>query len=109
VVLFFIAKSGLLRRFGPQWHLLLVHLILFSFVYPAERDRIPMRVVEMLLERWRNEMNGGPADEKVCQGTLLSRMQYLSDTELWGYADARLSPRGRMTAAQVTHWTAAAK
>ncbi|HTU89788.1 MAG TPA: hypothetical protein VMF69_06815 [Gemmataceae bacterium] len=99
----------LLRRFGPHWHLLLVHLILFSFVYPAERDRVPARVVETLLERWRHEMNGGAAEEKVCQGTLLSRMQYLSDTEHWGYADARLSPRGRMTAEQITHWTAAAK
>jgi len=99
----------LLRRFGPHWHLLLVHLLLFSFVYPAERDRIPARVVDMLLERWRNEMSDGAADEKVCRGTLLSRMQYLSDTERWGYADARLSPRGPMTAAQITHWTAAAK
>ncbi len=99
----------LLRRFGPHWHLLLVHLLLFSFVYPTERDRIPARVIDMLLERWRNEMNDGAADEKVCRGTLLSRMQYLSDTERWGYADARLSPRGPMTAAQITHWTAAAK
>lgn len=99
----------LLRRFGPHWHVLLVHLILFSFVYPAERDRIPARVVEALMGRWRNEMNGGEAEEKVCQGTLLSRMQYLSDTELWGYADARLSPRGKMSAQEITHWTAAAK
>jgi hypothetical protein len=99
----------LLRRFGRHWDLLLGHLILYSFVYPTERDRIPARVVQTLLERWRNEMNGGTAQEKVCQGTLLSRMQYLSDTERWGYADARLSPRGRMTPAQVTHWTAAAK
>lgn len=99
----------LLRRFGSHWHLLLVHLILFSFVYPAERDRIPARVVETLLQRWRCEMNGGTAEEKICRGTLLSRMQYLSDTERWGYADARLEPHGRMTAEQITHWTAAAK
>jgi hypothetical protein len=99
----------LLRRFGPHWHLLLVHLILFSFVYPAERDRVPRRVVETLLERWRNETNGGAVEEKVCQGTLLSRMQYLSDTEHRGYADARLQPHGRMTVEQVTHWTAAGR
>lgn len=99
----------LLRRFGPHWHLLLVHLILFSFVYPAERDRIPARVIETLLQRWRCEMKRGAGEEKICQGTLLSRMQYLSDTERWGYADARLEPHGRMTAEQITHWTAAAK
>jgi hypothetical protein len=99
----------LLRRFGPHWQLLLGHLVLFGFVYPAERERIPAHVVDALLERWRNERGGGAADDKVCQGTLLSRMQYLSDTECWGYEDARLSPRGAMTADQITHWTAAAK
>jgi hypothetical protein len=36
-------------------------------------------------------------------------MQYLSDTERWGYADARLRPHGRMTAEQITHWTAAGR
>jgi hypothetical protein len=103
-----LAWHRLLRRFGPHWQLLLAHLVLFGFVYPAERDCIPPHVIDRLLERWRNEgreTNG----EKVCQGTLLSRMQYLSDTERWGYSDARLSPRGRMTTEQIIHWTAAAK
>jgi hypothetical protein len=99
----------LVRRFGPHGPLLLAHLILFGFVYPAERDRVPARVVETLLEQRRREKGNGLAQEKVCQGTLLSRMQYLSDTELWGYADARLSPRGTMTGEQITHWTAASK
>jgi hypothetical protein len=98
----------LLRRFGSHWQLLLCHLVLFGFVYPAEKQRIPARVVETLLGRCRNEMREGAAEEKVCQGTLLSRMQYLSDTEHWGYKDARLSPRGRMSAEHITHWTAAA-
>jgi hypothetical protein len=99
----------LLRRFGAHWHLLLVHLILFGFVYPAERERIPARVLDQLLERRRNEKSMSGEEEKICRGTLLSRMQYLSDTEHWGYEDARLMPRGRMTAEQITHWTAAAK
>jgi hypothetical protein len=99
----------LLRRFGPHWPLLLGHLILFRFVYPAERQRIPARVVAGLLKRWCDEMSCGASAEKICQGTLLSRMQYLSDTEHWGYEDARLPPRGVMTAEQITHWTAAGK
>jgi hypothetical protein len=97
----------LLRRLGPNWPILLGHLVFFSFVYPAERDRIPQRVIEDLLHRWRKEMNGDREAGRICQGTLLSRMQYLSDTERWGYEDARLPPRGRMTAEQITHWTAA--
>jgi len=99
----------LLRRFGPHWQLLLGHLILFRFVYPAERDRIPTPVIARLLNRWCDEMECGTGGEKICQGPLLSRLQYLSDTEHWGYEDPRLSPRGGMTAEQITHWTAAAK
>jgi hypothetical protein len=99
----------LLRRFGSHRSVLLVHLILFSYVYPAERDQVPEWVMETLLARRRKEWCNGAAKEKVCQGTLLSRAQYLNDTELWGYADARLSPRGRMTVEQITHWTAASK
>lgn len=99
----------LLRRFGSHWQLLLAHLILFSFVYPAERQRIPARVLEGLLKRWSDEMRGTVADENNCQGPLLSRMQYLRDTELRGYQDPRLSPLGSMTAEQIVHWTAAAK
>jgi hypothetical protein len=97
----------LLRRFGPNWALLLGHLILFCFVYPSERERIPGRIVEGLLERWRTEITNPTVKEEICQGTLLSRMQYLTDTERWGYGDPRVPPHGKMTAAQITHWTAA--
>lgn len=99
----------LLRRFGPNWPILLGHLMLFTFVYPAECDKIPVRVVEDLLQRWRKLLSYADKGEKVCQGTLLSRMQYLSDTERWGYQDARLPPCGTMTAEQITHWTAAGR
>lgn len=46
-------------------------------------------------------------DSKVCQGTLLSRAQYLVDVDEWGYEDARVTPRGSMTPEQVAVWTAA--
>jgi hypothetical protein len=99
----------LLRRFGPHWRVLLGHLVLFTFVYPAEREKIPARVLDELLARWRRETCPADGEEKVCQGTLLSRMQYLADTERWGYADARLRPQGGMTTQQITHWTAAGR
>jgi hypothetical protein len=99
----------LLRRFGANWQLLLGHLFLFGFVYPAEEDKIPARVLDTLLERWRNEARHGAGGEKVCRGPLLSRMQYLIDTERWGYKDPRLSPHGCMSADQITHWTAAGR
>src|SRR4030095_12962312 len=31
----------LVRRFGPHWRVLLSHLIVFGFIYPADRARIP--------------------------------------------------------------------
>jgi hypothetical protein len=99
----------LLRRFGPNWQLLLGHLILFGFVYPTEQNKVPPRVLETLLERWRKETLSAPGEEKICRGTLLSRMQYLIDTERWGYQDARLPPPGGMTPEQITHWTAAGR
>jgi len=99
----------LLRRFDRHWQLLLSHLILFGFVYPAEHAKIPPRILDALLERCRKETRNADGEEKICRGPLLSRMQYLTDTERWGYQDARLPPRGEMTPEQITHWTAAAR
>ena len=40
------------------------------------------------------ELDVPTRDSKVCQGTLLSRSQYLVDIDEWGYNDARAVPRG---------------
>jgi hypothetical protein len=98
----------LLERFGPHWPVLLSHLVLFQFVYPSEKEAIPQRVWTELLPRLREETNAASTREKVCRGTLLSRVQYLNDIESSGYEDARLPPQGPMTSEQIIHWTAAA-
>jgi hypothetical protein len=95
----------LLRRFGPHWRLLLSHLVLFGFAYPAERDQVPAEVMDELLGRLRQEP--GAASDKVCQGTLLSRVQYLIDLQEWGYRDARLDAEAGMSARQAWAWTEA--
>jgi hypothetical protein len=97
----------LLRRFGRNWRVLLSHLVLFGFVYPAERLIVPEWVMRDLLERLQGELAAAPADERLCQGTLLSREQYLVDVEGRGYKDARLGPAGGMSAEQIAHWTRA--
>jgi hypothetical protein len=96
----------LLARFGPHWRVLLGHLVLFGFVYPAQQGVIPAWLLAELIDRLRAEkpLANEPA---VCWGLVLSREQYLVDTEHWGYRDPRLLPSGRMTAEQVTQWTAA--
>jgi len=47
------------------------------------------------------------ARNHVCRGTLLSRSQYRTDVEDWGYQDARQPPFGSMTAEETAQWNAA--
>jgi hypothetical protein len=98
--------ARLLSRFGADWRVLLSHLILFGFVYPNDRESIPANVLRTLTDRLRDEPSG---PERLCRGPLLSRTQYLADTEEWGYADARLEPPGGMTKEQAAVWTDAGR
>jgi len=97
----------LMRRFGANWRVLLNHLVLFGFIYPGERALIPSAVMKELVNRLLAELDEPTRNSKVCQGTLLSRAQYLVDVDDWGYEDARMQPRGSMTEQQVAEWTAA--
>lgn len=97
----------LLARFGPDWRVLLSHLVLFGYVYPGEARAIPDEVLGGLLARLREERRPRPEADGLCRGSLLSRAQYLPDLERWGYVDARLDPRVRMSADEITVWTEA--
>lgn len=97
--------SRLLQRFDPHWRVLLSHLVLFGFVYPAERDLVPLWVMEELLGRLQRELHDPAPSHAVCGGTLLSREQYLVDIEDQGYADARLRPLGSMSREHAKIWT----
>ena len=94
-----------LRRFDSHWELLLSHLVLFGFIYPSERHRIPARVLSDLLGRVQRTLDGPQSEDRVCRGTLMSRGQYLLDIGRYGYEDARLAPRGNMTAEDAVYWT----
>ena len=97
----------LLARFGPHWRVLLSHLTLFGFIYPGERACIPPEVMVGLCRLLEWESAEPSAGDRLCQGTLLSREQYLTDVSRWGYADGRLEPHGQMTPDEVAQWTAA--
>jgi hypothetical protein len=97
----------LLRRFDAHWRVLLSHIVLFGYVYPAEREQIPVWVMRYLTQRLQDETHSAPKNERLCQGTLLSRGQYLADIMRWDYRDARLSPCGPLSGEQIAHWTAA--
>jgi hypothetical protein len=95
----------LVERFGSHWRLLLSYLVLFGFVYPSERSKVPNVIMKTLLERLNADMRRPPDAGKICQGTLLSRQQYLPDVEQWGYLDARLRPLGGMTEEEISLWS----
>ena len=97
----------LLRRFDAHWRVLLSHLVLFGFIYPDEQALIPPWVMSFLADRLKLETQGQPATARLCQGTLLSREQYLHDIEQQGYQDGRVRPFGNMSRRDVAHWTSA--
>jgi hypothetical protein len=98
----------LLDRFGPDWRVLLSHLLLFGFIYPAKRGLLPRNVVTELLHRVESEQLADPPVANLCNGPLLSRSQFISDLEENGFRDSRLGDRNAMTAEDVKEWTAAA-
>jgi hypothetical protein len=101
--------SRLLQRFGPHWEILLTHLVLFGFIYPGDRTRIPNWVLRELTGKLL-EADKSPAPiPNLCQGTLLSREQYLIDIELWRKIDARLVPIGNLKQNEIATWTEAIK
>lgn len=83
----------LLARFGLHWRVLLAHVVLFDYVYPADRARIPTPLRAELLSRADAEAGGATAqardDVALCFGTFLSRTSYLTDVDAGGLVDAR--------------------
>ena len=99
--------ARLVRRFGPHWRVLFAHLCLFGFMYPSERNRIPAWIMAGLMSRLDHEMRKDPPSERIAQGTLVSREQYLVDLEAWGFKDARLTEASAMTHDDIEQWTRA--
>ncbi len=96
----------LIDRFGEHWRGLFAHIVLFGYIYPSDRSKVPPSVVEELTKRLLSETKQGDISEKICYGTIISRQQYLKDIDDWGYQDARLNPLGNMTEEDIKHWTA---
>src|SRR5262249_19897782 len=90
--------ARLLRRFGPHWRVLLRYPLLFGYIYPSPRDRIPPPGLDGFLGRLQKGMTGPPPAPRGCPGTFLSQAQFVPDIERWGFLDVRFYP-GR-TAAQ---------
>jgi hypothetical protein len=97
--------ARLLFRFGAHWRVLFSHVILFGFIFPEQRLRIPDWFMHEMMRRLKLEMQCLPADRRVCQGTLLSWSQYLGDLEQGEYQDARHTPWGKLMSEDTQHMT----
>jgi hypothetical protein len=96
--------SYLERLFAGHEQVLLAHLVLFTYIYPSERDVVPANVLEALIRKMQEQ----PVERsRVCRGTNISRSQYLVDVRSWGFADGRIAPAGPLTPAQVEELTGA--
>jgi hypothetical protein len=83
----------LIEMFGPHWHVLFCHLLLFYYIYPSERVRIPVWIMETLMANLKRELKGNLPLERICWGTLLSKTQYMFDIDRDGYRDGRYTNR----------------
>jgi hypothetical protein len=97
--------ARLLSRFNTHWRVLFSHVVLFGFIYPEQRLRIPDWLMRELMRRMTQDMQCLPFDRRVCQGTLLSWSQYLVHMDLGEYEDARHVPRGTLNEEEIQHMT----
>jgi hypothetical protein len=81
----------LLSRMDRDWELLYSYVMLFLFVYPAERDVIPNWLLEELVSRLTLQRELPAPQDRLCRGTLLSRTGYLVDIQEWGFKTQPLS------------------
>jgi len=77
----------LLTYMEQYWEVLLVHILIFRFVYPTERHRVPQWLMDELLERLKLQDGLPVPNTRICRGRMFSRTDYLIDVQEWGFAD----------------------
>ena len=78
--------NRLLSRIDPHWHLLLMQILQFQFVYPSEyRDIIPEWLYRELIKRADEQYDLPSPYEKVCRGPVIDNTQYEVDIKDWNY------------------------
>jgi len=74
------------------WEVLFSHVLNFRFIYPSERNIIPLWILKELTARLDQQIKIAPSKMKICRGRLFSRGDYQIDIEKWGFADLIGSP-----------------
>jgi hypothetical protein len=73
----------LLDLVGEHWQMLLWHLLLYHYVYPADTSRVPQEVWEELLQRFRVELTH-PNQTLEFRGSLIDEKMFAIDVKEWG-------------------------
>jgi hypothetical protein len=79
----------LVSRVGENWPLLLSQILMFSYVYPGYRTKIPNWVPERLLEHARAQVGRNEEDQDFTRGPLISRFSFTIDVQEWGFNSPR--------------------
>lgn len=77
----------LLSYLEQYWEILLMHVVNFRFVYPSEREKIPLWLIDELIARLARQRQAPTPLMKVCRGRIFSRHEYEIDVKEWGFAD----------------------
>lgn len=77
----------LMNKMDVYWEVLLIHIIIFRFIYPSERESIPKWVIDELMTRVAAQMNLPAPQDRVSRGLVLSTDDFRIDIEKWGFRD----------------------
>lgn len=86
----------LISRFGPHWRVLFSYLVLFGYVYPAERQLIPDEILQNFAKKVLEEQQEVLTSPRICNGPYLSTRQYKIDIESWGFENPLSTPTNRI-------------
>jgi hypothetical protein len=77
----------LMSSMEQYWEVLLIHLLNFRFIYPSEREKIPIWLMQELLSRLQHQFELPTPKMKVCRGRMFSVADYTADVTQLGFAD----------------------
>jgi len=90
----------LLGLLGEHWQMLLWHLVLYHYIYPADTSAVPEEVWEELLQRFKVEL-AHPNKALEFRGSLIDEMMFAIDVSEWGRRD--ILEEQRRSAKRILH------
>jgi hypothetical protein len=84
----------ILELAGEHWELVLWHLLLFHYVYPAESGYVPRNLWNDLLSRFSNQVHS-PDLRARFRGSLIDPRMFAIDVDEWGRDDVLTEYRER--------------